>query len=140
MELDYLSVAVFTLVGAAFVILNVSVVSRLLRPHRREGVKAETYECGEEAVGSAWVRFDIRFYTAALVFIVFDVEIAFLYPWAVVFNRLAGLGQQAVPFAGRAFVLVEMLVFIIILVVGFVYLWAKGDLDWIKSVGTQRHD
>ncbi|MBI4577403.1 MAG: NADH-quinone oxidoreductase subunit A [Planctomycetes bacterium] len=125
---EYANVLIFFLVGAAFVVLNVAVVSRLLRPHTAEANKDSTYECGEPTVGSAWVRFDIRFYTVALVFIVFDVEVAFLYPWAVVFQRLSGAG----PFA-----LLEMLIFVAILAVGLVYVWAKGDLDWVKSMDAQ---
>jgi len=78
------------------------------------------YECGETPEGSAWIQFNIRFYVFALIFIIFDVEIIFLLPWAVVFNRL-GL-----------FAFVEGLIFIAILVVGLAYVWAKGDLAWVK--------
>ena len=131
---DHTAVLIFLLFGIGFVIGTVSLVSRLLRPSSApvdEPAKNETYECGEPAIGTSWVRFDIRFYLVALVFLIFDVEVAFLYPWALVFRdlRVEGLGT---------FVFVEMLVFIPILVSGFAYCWAKGDLDWVKSLGSQR--
>jgi NADH-quinone oxidoreductase subunit A len=130
MGYDLTNILVFALFSAMFVVVAVAVLSRALRPRiatPAEPAKSETYECGEPAIGSSWVRFDIRFYTVALVFIIFDVEVAFLYPWAVVFEDLrarAGLG---------GFVFLEMLVFLAILVVGLVYCWKKGDLDWVKS-------
>ncbi len=122
---------VFLLFGVAFVVVSVAVLSRILRPRAApadEPAKSETYECGEPAIGSSWVRFDIRFYTVALLFLIFDVEVAFLYPWGVVFDSLSdpeiGLGP---------FVFLEMFIFLAILVVGLVYCWRKGDLDWVKS-------
>jgi len=128
MSYQLLSVLVFTLVGIIFVVSVVAVVGRILRPKLttpEEPAKEETYECGEPAMGSSWVRFDIRFYTVALVFLIFDVEVTFLYPWAVVFKPLmeAKLGM---------FVFAEILLFIAILGVGFVYCWLQGDLDWVK--------
>ena len=130
---DLSVVLVFALFGIAFVVVTVACISRLLRPNSRpedEPAKEETYECGEPAIGSSWVRFDIRFYTVALIFLIFDVEVAFLFPWAVIFKALrkadAGL-----------FVFLEMLVFIAILLVGFIYCWKKGDMDWVKSKGSQ---
>jgi NADH-quinone oxidoreductase subunit A len=129
MGYQLLNVLVFTVFGAAFVVLVVEVVGRLLRPKVKtplEPAKEETYECGEPAVGSSWVRFDIRFYTVALVFLIFDVEVTFLYPWALVFKGLreAGLGF---------FVFAEVLLFVAVLGVGFIYCWLKGDLDWVKT-------
>jgi NADH-quinone oxidoreductase subunit A len=129
MGYDLTNVFVFFIFAVLFVVVTVSVLSHLLRPRSApadEPAKAETYECGEPAIGSSWVRFDIRFYTVALIFIIFDVEVAFLYPWAVIFQGLRAGG------AGF-FVFLEMLLFIAILVVGFIYCWRKGDLDWIKS-------
>jgi len=82
--------------------------------------KNSTYECGEEAVGSAWVKFNIRFYVVALIFIIFDVEVVFLFPWATIFKPLG------------AFALVEALVFAGILILGLAYAWVKGDLDWVR--------
>ncbi len=130
---DLSAVLVFSLFGIAFVVVTVALISRLLRPRvvsEEEPAKGETYECGEPAVGSSWVRFDIRFYTVALIFLIFDVEIAFLYPWAVVFK---GLRFQSVGL----FVFLEMLIFVLILLVGFIYCWRKGDMDWVKSKGSQ---
>ena len=95
--------------------------ARLLRPSNPTELKQQIYECGEEPVGSPWLRFNNRFYTVALVFILFDVEVVFLFPWAVVLKQL-GL-----------FALVEMFVFVAILAVGLVYAWAKGDLEWVRS-------
>lgn len=141
MYFDYANVFIFLAFGALFVVLNVSILSRFLRPTVKEAAKETTYECGETPVGSGWVRFDIRFYTVALVFLIFDVEVAFLYPWAVLFQvaRRAGIEDAAVAGSGVApwhysmFLFGEMLVFVGILVVGFIYVWAKGDLSWIKA-------
>jgi NADH-quinone oxidoreductase subunit A len=132
MEYQLLNVLVFAVVGILFVTVTIGVVGRLLRPRlrsRAEPAKEETYECGEPALGTSRVRFDIRFYTVALVFLVFDVEVMFLYPWALVFKpfREAGVGLA---------VLLEVLLFVGILGVGFAYCWAKRDLDWVK--GTPR--
>lgn len=130
---DFFPVFVFVLVGILFVVLNVAVVSRLIRPKVVNPNKLLTYECGEEPVGDSWIRFDIRFYTVALVFLIFEVEVAFLFPWAAVFKSL--YGTQA-NWAG-AFVLIEMLFFLVVLLVGFVYVWAKGDLEWVRSLMAQ---
>jgi len=86
MYADFANVFIFLAFGAFFVVLNVSILSRLLRPTVKDAQKETTYECGEPPVGSGWVRFDIRFYTVALVFLIFDVEVAFLYPWAILFK------------------------------------------------------
>ncbi len=122
---DYAHVLVFFLFGILFVILNVSVLSRLLRPFVKDPEKETTYECGEPPVGSGWVRFDMRFYTVALVFLIFDVELALLFPWGVIYREFRHTGF---------FIFAEMGVFVAILMVGLVYVWVKGDLDWIKSV------
>lgn len=143
MYYDYANILIFFVFGICFVILNVGVFSAILRPTVPQEEKDTTYECGEPAVGSSWIRFDIRFYVVALVFLVFDVEVAFLYPWAGVFKQqldkireLTMLGQQA-PSGVGLFLFIEMLVFVVILVVGFAYVWAKGDLAWIKSTDSQ---
>jgi len=83
-----------------------------------EGVKSETYECGMHTIGSSWVQFNFRYYFFALLFVVFDIETVFLYPWAVHFKQL------------KLFGFVEMLVFILILVIGLVYAWKKKVLEW----------
>ena len=101
----------------------------LLRPHNPEASKLTTYECGEPPTGTAWMNFNIRFYLVALVFVIFDVEIAFIYPVAVVFKDWVNNGLGL-------FALAEIVVFIGILFVGLVYVWAKGDFEWLKRVST----
>jgi len=97
--------------------------SSLIGPKKPSAVKLAPYECGCEPVGSARERFSIKFYIIAMLFILFDIECVFLYPWAVVFKKFikAGLGS---------FVFVEMIVFIVILFVGYIYVWKKGALEW----------
>ena len=99
----------------------------LLRPSNPEARKLSTYECGEPPSGSAWINFNIRFYLIALIFVIFDVEVAFVYPVAVAFREyvMQGRGLQA---------LAELLTFVLILFVGLVYVWAKHDLEWLKRV------
>jgi NADH-quinone oxidoreductase subunit A len=87
--------------------------------------KDVAYECGEPAIGQAWVQFDLRFYVAALVFLIFDIEIALFWPWAVVF---AGGGIAAMW---------DMLFFFGVIVVGFLYLWRFGYLDWVRATNDQ---
>lgn len=123
MYFEFANLLVFTVVAIAFVIMNLA-IAWLLRPKLRpHGDKLEIYECGEPTVGQAWIRFDIRFYTVALMFVVFDVEVALLFPWAVIFRDLVerGLGMLAIIEAGT---------FIAILMVGLAYVWSRGDIDW----------
>jgi NADH:ubiquinone oxidoreductase subunit 3 (subunit A) len=117
---SYSSVLAFLFVGIAFVVVNL-IAWKVLRPERFSEEKNTTYECGENPQGSAWIQFNIRFYVFALIFIVFDVEAAFLLPWAVVFKELGTLA------------FVEGLVFIGILAVGLAYVWSKGDLEWVRA-------
>ena len=132
MYFDYLNVLVFASVGLLFVFANM-VVASVIRPARSTDIGLETYECGEETIGDAWVRFDIRYYTVALVYVVFAVEIAFLFPWALVL-REALTGTGAAEGAGIGlFALIEGIVFITILFLGLAYVWAKGDLDWVLA-------
>lgn len=116
---DFGRILIFVLIGALFTAGGL-IASWLLRPRRPYPEKLSTYECGEEPVGQPWVRFNIRFYVVALIFIVFDVEVVFLFPWALVFKELG------------MFAFVEMAVFLGILIVGYAYVWRKGDLDWDK--------
>jgi NADH-quinone oxidoreductase subunit A len=118
---DFATVLVFIVLGAVTVALMLG-ISRLLHPRNPTSVKLSTYECGEVPFGSSWVQFNIRFYVVALIFIIFDVEVALLYPWAVVFRRLGLLA------------FVEAFIFIVILLVGLAYLWKEGDLDWVRTV------
>ena len=84
-----------------------------------------SYECGEVPEGSAWIQFNVRFYIIALIFLIFDVEVIFLFPWSVVFKQLTIDGFGFLAF-------MEMFIFVSILIVGFAYVWIKGDLDWVK--------
>lgn len=123
-----LAILVFFAVAVVFAVVTTSVLGRLLRPRRRapdEPSKEETYECGESPIGPTWVRFNPRFYTLALVFLLFDVEVALLYPWAVAFRRFREGG--AGPLAA-----VEAALFLGILGAGLLYCARKGDLDWLK--------
>jgi NADH-quinone oxidoreductase subunit A len=114
---DYTVIAWFLIVGVAFVIVTLA-LSRLLQPRKPGKVKAEIYECGVEPVGPPWVQFKIGYYVYALLFVLFDVETAFLYPWAVALNKLP------------VFALAEMIVFLAILGLGLAYAWKEGALAW----------
>ncbi len=97
------------------------IIQYLITPRfNKGGDKLVSFECGELPEHNAWVKFNIRFYIIALVFLIFDVEVIFLYPWAVVFQDLGLLA------------FIEMFIFILILIAGFAYVWVKGDLDWVK--------
>ncbi len=116
---EFGKVLIFLIIGALFVAGGLF-AAWLLRPRRPYPGKLAPYECGEEPVGDAWVRFNVRFYVVALIFLIFDVEIAFLFPWALVYRELGLFG------------FLEMAVFLVILLVGYAYVWVKGDLDWDK--------
>ena len=120
MLFSFSGVLIFLAIG--FVLLAVALLlARMLRPAGKDATdKYIPYECGEVPEGSAWIRFNIRFYVCALIFIIFDVEVIFLLPWAVVFKKLG-------PFA-----FIEGILFIGILVIGLAYVWKKGDLAWIR--------
>jgi NADH-quinone oxidoreductase subunit A len=121
MLLGFSSVLLFLVVGFLFLAAAL-ILSRLIQANGVPGSdKYMSYECGEVPEGSAWIRFNIRFYVFALIFIIFDVEIVFLLPWAVVFKKLG------------AFAFIEGLIFIGILIVGLAYVWKKGDLEWVKA-------
>ena len=107
-----------TLVFAGVVVGVMVSINRILGPKRPSAIKSEAFECGNPSSGSAWGRFSVRFYQTAILFLVFDVEIIFLYPWAV---KLRPLGL---------FGLIEVLIFVGILVVGLIYAWQRGALDW----------
>lgn len=114
---NYVIVAIFIGLGI-FLPIAALTVGRLLRPHKPAETKMTTYESGNEPVGEGQIRFNIRYYLFALMFVIFDVETVFLYPWAVAYNQL-GL-----------FALVEMLIFIGMLVIGLLYAWKKKVLQW----------
>lgn len=179
----------FALASCGFLFVHLA-IGRLLRPNLPNPEKDSIYECGEPAIGSAFVQFDLRFYVVALLFIIFDVEVAFFFPWATVFgkathltdpqlakivvgetadgaatlsplvqNKLAELGvpaaampapdaalsatenSQAIVDLGRQLALVsfaDILVFFAVLLVGFAYVWKRGDLDWVRAVSKER--
>jgi NADH-quinone oxidoreductase subunit A len=106
-------------------------LGKLLRPDNPHPAKLSTYECGEPPSGPAWINFNIRFYLIALVFVIFDVELAFVYPVAAVFRQWVLDGRGL-------FALAEIGLFVGILAVGLVYVWVKGDLEWLKQVGAGR--
>lgn len=114
-------ILVFFIVGFLFVGLGL-VAAAVVRPSHPNPIKNSTYECGELPFGGSWFRFNIRFYVIALIFLLFDVEIVFLLPWAVVFKQFGWFGYF------------EMLIFVVILLTGLAYVWAKGDLDWDRPV------
>lgn len=115
----------FLLVMAAFMGLNLF-VAKLLSPQAPSAAKAVPYDCGEAPVGVGYRQFNLRFYLVALVFVIFDVEIAFMYPVTAVFRDLTLEG-----WGGLAFV--EIAIFVLILTVGFVYAWSAGGLDWVRE-------
>jgi NADH-quinone oxidoreductase subunit A len=121
---DFLVVLVFLLFGVSFVVLNIHILSKMLRKDHPEAIKGLTYECGEPTYGSAFIRFDIRFYVIALVFLIFDVEVVFLVPWAVALREFAAAGMGLLAFG-------EAALFVGILAVGLAYVWRKGDIEWI---------
>ena len=174
----------FVLAGLLFLFVNL-LVGYLLRPHNPSPEKGEIYECGEPTIGSSFVQFDLRFYVVALLFIIFDVEIAFFFPWATVFGKANHLhdatqaqqvvireadgdlvlnanvtslyrelgvrapvvegdpelvrrqiGEQAKLLARAT--LVDIAVFFAILLIGFAYVWKRGDLDWVRSLQQSR--
>ena len=114
---NYVVVAVFIVLGILLPVVALT-VGRLLRPNKPTELKQTTYESGNEPVGEGQVRFNIRYYLFALMFVIFDVETVFLYPWAVAYNKL-GL-----------FVLVEMVIFAGMLFIGLLYAWKKKVLKW----------
>ena len=170
--------ALFSAVGAIFLFANL-LVGRFLRPKNPNEEKLEIYECGEPPIGSSFVQFDLRYYVVALLFLIFDVEIAFFFPWATVFGKashladpalhnpavtapdvrqetVAGLyselgvpasdaivqadGATIIAEATRLmhFSLIDIGVFFVVLLVGFAYVWKRGDLDWVRAVSRDR--
>jgi NADH-quinone oxidoreductase subunit A len=148
---------VFTVIAIGFVAVNLT-LGQLFRPQRPGAEKSTVYECGEPAIGSARVQFDLRFYVVALLFVIFDVEVAFFFPWAVVFGTANRLADPALVESERALLadaaaglpadpavasslawlaFVDILIFFGVLLVGFAYLWRRGDLDWVRSLAAQ---
>ena len=117
LPLDYWPVIMYVAVAIAFGVVTIS-LGILLRPSRPDKSKLSPYECGCPPVGDARERFSVRYYIIAMLFVLFDLEAVFMYPWAIQFDRLGLYG------------LFEMLVFIFILLVGYLYAWKKGALEW----------
>jgi NADH-quinone oxidoreductase subunit A len=115
-----------TLIGIGFMAVMFG-MQKLLAPNNPYARKLMPYECGEPPTGKAWINFNVRFYLIALIFVVFEVEVAFLYPIAVVYMDWIRRGQ-------RLYVLGEILIFLGILMVGLIYVWVKHDLEWLKKV------
>jgi NADH-quinone oxidoreductase subunit A len=131
MYFQFTSVVVMLLLGVGLCGLMLG-LGALLRPSNPHPGKLATYECGEPPSGPAWINFNIRFYLIALVFVIFDVELAFIYPVAAVFRDWVTRGRGL-------FALGELAIFVGILAVGLVYVWAKGDLQWLKRLPRARH-
>ena len=126
MYFDLANIFVFFVLGFVFVGVMLG-LGRLVRPDNPNPAKLGTYECGEPPTGSAWINFNIRFYLFALVFLIFDVELAFMYPVLAVYRDWVARGQAL-------FALVEIIIFMAILFLGLAYVWAKRDLEWMKIV------
>ena len=118
MLVAYIPILLLILVAVGFAIFTL-LLSGLLHPEKYNKVKLEPYECGIEPETDARDRYSIRFYLVAMLFVIFDVETVFMFPWAVIMDELALFG------------LIEMIVFLFILVVGYVYAWRKGALEWV---------
>jgi NADH-quinone oxidoreductase subunit A len=177
--------ALFASVGFVFLFVNL-LVGKFLRPKAPNPEKLAVYECGEPTIGSSFVQFDLRFYVVALLFIIFDVEVAFFFPWATVFGKATHLmdpgfdkvqavaagGLELTPQAAEIYrelgapqpslpnptqgkaannraieesasrlaltSIFDILVFFAVLMVGFAYVWRRGDLDWVRAVGQER--
>jgi NADH-quinone oxidoreductase subunit A len=162
----------FVAVGFGFIFVHL-VVGKLLRPAKPVAEKLTIYECGEPTIGSAWIQFDLRFYVVALLFVIFDVEVAFFFPWAVVFGKANTLAQPNLTEQQRLSVALELVpphvttgglgsfedqykvapedaqtlawiafgdivVFFGVLLVGFAYLWRRGDLNWVRSTAAEK--
>lgn len=126
MHFQFANVAVFFVLALALCGIMVGLM-KLLAPSNPHPAKLTTYECGEPPSGNAWINFNIRFYLIALVFVIFDVEVAFVYPVVSVFRRWVERGEGGLA-------LTEILVFVGILAIGLVYVWVKGDLEWLKRI------
>ena len=129
MYFQFANVLVFLFVGMAFVGVCLF-LGRFLRPNNPNAIKNTTYECGEKPIGSAWVNYNARFFMVALIFLIFEVEVVFVFPVATVFKKWIADGQGMLA-------LIEILVFVLILLVGLIYAWVKGDLNWIKPTAKE---
>ena len=130
MAFDLGVVLMFFLVGFGFVFANL-LLGKFFRPDNPYADKNEIYECGERPIGNAWIQFNPRFYLVALIFLIFDVEIAFVFPIATVFKDFLASGNGGIAIA-------ELFLFLSILLLGLAYVWRKGDLHWGKRLADGR--
>jgi len=126
--MDYAPIGIMFLVAMGFAISQL-LVTQLIGPRKRTATKLMPYECGKDPVGGAHDRFSIKFYTVAVIFLLFDIEVLFMIPFAVAFKSLLA-SQQITGIGYGSIALVEILVFIATLIVGFIYVWKKGVFDW----------
>jgi NADH-quinone oxidoreductase subunit A len=120
---NYFPILVFVLVALVFGCVPI-IIGRLVGPHRPDPEKLSAYECGFNAFEDARMKFDVRYYLIAIAFIIFDLEVAYMFPWAAIFKEF--VETESVKMFG----FIEMFIFMGILIVGFVWAWAKGALDW----------
>lgn len=132
-SLDVYIPVVLLLVFGIILVAGALLVGLLIRPSNPTKLKITEYECGEQPIGEAWSFFNVRFYIVGLVFIIFDVESALMFPLAAVFKQFNEIGQGGV-------ILSSFLLFMVILIAGLVYCWRKGDLDWVKSYNVPVND
>jgi NADH-quinone oxidoreductase subunit A len=126
----YMPILILMGIGVLLV-FGALLVGHFLRPHNPSTLKETAYECGEAPVGTAWSNFNVRFYVVSLIFIIFDVESALMFPVASVFKKFSEIGYGAVAFG-------SFFLFIAILFSGVIYCWRKGDLDWVRSFQQKR--
>lgn len=128
-EISQFGAAVLFFAAGCVFVIGGYITSRLLAPHRPNPEKGTSYECGEDPVGTARIQLNNRFYVVALIFLIFEVEILFLFPWATVYADVHFI--EAIPNWGWVS-LIEALVFTLVLLAGLGYVWARGDLDWVR--------
>jgi NADH-quinone oxidoreductase subunit A len=125
----FAEVLLFIIGGTLFIVITL-MVARFVRPNRPNPEKLTTYESGEDTIGSAWSQFNVRFYVVALIFLLFEVEIVFLFPWSVVYaDRALNEGTDG---TWGWFALIEMFLFVGVLAIGLAYAWVHGYLEWIR--------
>jgi NADH-quinone oxidoreductase subunit A len=126
--MDYAPIGIMFLVAMGFAVSQL-LVTQLIGPRKRTATKLMPYECGKDPVGGARDRFSVKFYTVAVIFLLFDIEVLFIIPFAVAFKSLLGL-EQLSGVAYGTIALIEILIFLSTLVVGYIYVWRKGTFDW----------
>lgn len=127
---EYGSILLMGIIGVILVCAIIG-LAKFISPKNPNPIKQSTYECGEETVGTSWVQFNPRFYVIALIFLLFDVELIFVFPWATVFGNRDLIAADS---RWGWFTLIEMAIFLGILIIGLVYVWRRGDLNWIKPI------